>query len=76
MEACGNTHAYILQTMTVYAAELLGIEKSKGVITPGFTADIIAFKSDPPKNIDAIEKVQCVMKKGKIVNQCNKCYSK
>ncbi len=34
--------AYILQTMPLYAAELLGIEKNKGTIETGFAADIIA----------------------------------
>lgn len=65
----GIPAAYILQTMTSYAAELLGIEKSKGIIATGFTADIIAVKSNPVDNIDAIKNVHFVMKDGKVVKK-------
>ena len=59
--------SYILQTMTIYAAELLGVEKSKGMIEPGFTADIIALKNNPLEDIDAVKNVLFVMKDGKII---------
>lgn len=59
--------AYILQTMTIHAAELLGTEKSRGVIQPNFLADIIAVSADPTKDIDAVGGVHFVMKNGKIV---------
>ena len=61
--------SYILQTMTIYAAELLGVEKSKGMIDPGFTADIIALKNNPLEDIDAVKNVSFVMKEGKIIKQ-------
>jgi imidazolonepropionase-like amidohydrolase len=61
--------AYVLQTMTLYAAELLGIEKTKGVLEPNFTADIIAVKSNPLDDIDAVKTVQFVMKDGKVIRQ-------
>ena len=61
--------SYILQTMTIYAAELLGVEKSKGMIAPTFTADIIALKKNPLEDIDAVENVFFVMKDGKIIKQ-------
>ncbi len=60
---------YILQTMTIYAAELLGVEKSKGIIAPTFTADIIALKNNPLEDIDAVKDVRFVMKEGKIIKQ-------
>ena len=53
--------------MTIYAAELLGVEKSKGIIEPGFTADIIALKNNPLEDIDAVKNVLFVMKDGKII---------
>lgn len=59
--------SYILQTMTIYSAELLGTEKTRGVIEPTFLADIIAIKADPTKNIDAIGNVSFVMKNGKVI---------
>jgi imidazolonepropionase-like amidohydrolase len=59
--------SYILQTMTLYSAELLGTEKTRGVIAPNFLADIIAIKADPTNNIDAIGNVSFVMKNGKVI---------
>lgn len=61
--------SYILQTMTIYAAELLGVEKSKGTIAPTFAADIIALKNNPLDDINAIKKVHFVMKKGEVVKR-------
>ena len=61
--------SYILQTMTVYAAELLGVEKSRGVLEPSYWADIIALKSNPLEDIEAIKNVHFVMKEGKVIKQ-------
>jgi imidazolonepropionase-like amidohydrolase len=68
-KAAGIPASYILQTMTIYAAELLGIEKSKGIVAPNFIADIIALKNNPLDDIDAIKDVQFVMKEGKVIKQ-------
>ena len=59
--------SYILQTMTVYAAELLGIEKRRGILEKNYWADIIALKNNPLENIDAIKNVHFVMKEGQII---------
>ena len=61
--------SYILQTMTIYAAELLGVEKSRGVLEQSYWADIIALKNNPLEDIDAIKNVHFVMKEGKIIKQ-------
>jgi imidazolonepropionase-like amidohydrolase len=61
--------AYILQTMTFYAAELLGTEKSRGIIATDYAADIIAVKTNPLDNIDVIKNVHFVMKDGKVVKR-------
>ena len=61
--------SYILQTMTIYAAELLGVEKSRGVIEQFYWADIIALKNNPLEDIDAIKNVHFVMKEGEIIKQ-------
>ena len=59
--------AYILQTMTINAAELLGIEKERGVVEPSFYADIIALKNNPLEDIEAIKSILFVMKDGKVI---------
>jgi imidazolonepropionase-like amidohydrolase len=59
--------AYTLQTMTLYAAELLGVAETKGVIAPAYWADIIALKSNPLADITNVEQVKFVMKKGEII---------
>jgi len=61
--------SYVLQTMTIYAAELLGVEKSRGVLEPFYWADIIALKNNPLEGIDAVKNVHFVMKEGKIIKQ-------
>ena len=61
--------SYILQTMTVNSAELLGLEKSKGVLEKSFDADIIALKNNPLDDIEAVKSVRFVMKEGKIIRQ-------
>ena len=61
--------SYILQTMTVNSAELLGLDKSKGVLERCFDADVIALKNNPLGNIEAIKTVRFVMKEGKIIRQ-------
>lgn len=61
--------SYILQTMTINAAELLGIEKERGILEPKYAADIIALKNNPMTDIDAIQTVRFVMKDGKIIRR-------
>lgn len=59
--------SYILQTMTIYASELLGIEKERGLLEPSYYADIIAVKDNPLIDIENIETVHFVMKEGRII---------
>jgi imidazolonepropionase-like amidohydrolase len=65
----GIPPSYILQCMTTNAAELLGIEKERGVLAPSYYADIIALKNNPLDDIEAIKTVQFVMKEGKIIRR-------
>ncbi len=53
-----------IQSATRVAAELLGIEDMLGTIEVGKTADIIAVKGDPIKDISALQDVVFVMKDG------------
>jgi imidazolonepropionase-like amidohydrolase len=55
--------------MTIYAAELLGIEKNRGVLEQSYYADIIAVKKNPLENIENIKSIQFVMKEGKVIRR-------
>jgi imidazolonepropionase-like amidohydrolase len=68
-KAAGIPPSYILQTMTINSAELLGLEKQRGVLEPSYYADIIALKNNPLENIEAVKSVRFVMKDGKIIRQ-------
>lgn len=65
----GIPTSYILQSMTINASELLGLENARGVIEKFYYADIIALKNNPLDNIDAIKTVQFVMKEGKVIRR-------
>lgn len=64
--------SYILKSMTLNAAELLGIDKERGLLKPTYYADIIAVKSNPLINIEAIKTVHFVMKEGEIIRNDKK----
>lgn len=68
-KAAAIPSSYILQTMTINAAELLGIEKERGALEPSYYADIIALKNNPLDDIEAITTVQFVMKEGKVIRR-------
>ena len=68
-KAAGIPPSYILQTMTINSAELLGLEKQRGVLEPSYCADIIALKNNPLQNIEAVKAVRFVMKEGRIIRQ-------
>lgn len=68
-KAAAIPSSYILQTMTINAAELLGIEKERGVLEQTYFADIIALKNNPLDNIDAIKTVDFVMKEGIVIRR-------
>jgi imidazolonepropionase-like amidohydrolase len=57
----------ILQALTVDAARLMGMEKERGTIAPGFAADIVATPDNPLQNIDTVRQVRFVMKSGRVI---------
>ncbi|HET6668717.1 MAG TPA: amidohydrolase family protein [Pyrinomonadaceae bacterium] len=59
----------ILLAMTTNAAQLLGVEKTRGAIKPGSIADIIATPENPLDNINTLKQVNFVMKNGKVFKQ-------
>jgi imidazolonepropionase-like amidohydrolase len=62
----GMTPLHVLQTATINAADLLGVD-DRGQLKKGMLADIIAVDGNPLENIREMENVVFVMKGGVIV---------
>jgi len=65
----GIPPSVILQSLTTNAANLLGVEKTRGSLKIGMRADIIAVGDNPLDKIETLKKVSFVMKNGKIFKQ-------
>lgn len=65
----GIPAADILRMMTTNAAKLLGVDKERGAISQGMSADLIATAENPLDNIQALKNVTFVMREGKIYKQ-------
>jgi imidazolonepropionase-like amidohydrolase len=65
--AANITPENILKAMTTSGAELLRISKERGAIANGYFADIIAMPANPLQDIEALRKINFVMKNGKII---------
>jgi imidazolonepropionase-like amidohydrolase len=68
MVEAGMPMAAALQSATIHAAEVLGVD-DQGVIEAGKRADIIALARDPLQDHAAVEHVTFVMKDGEIHKQ-------
>ncbi len=68
MVEAGIPAAYALQSATLHAATVLGVD-DQGVIEPGKRADIIAVAGDPVADIQAVLDVSLVMKDGVVHKQ-------
>lgn len=55
-----------IQSATVTNAKVLGLGDQLGQIKPNYIADIVATDTNPLEDISAMERVQFVMKEGKI----------
>ncbi|MCU1311615.1 MAG: Pro-Hyp dipeptidase, partial [Candidatus Angelobacter sp.] len=65
----GMTPAQAIRAATSSAADLIGRTKDVGTLEPGKFADIVAVKSDPLKDVSSLEKVDFVMKGGKVYKE-------
>ncbi|GMN09321.1 amidohydrolase family protein [Croceitalea sp. MTPC9] len=66
MVKAGISEMDAIKSATIIAAELIGIKDKTGSIEEGKWADIIAVKGNPLKDITILEKVEFVMKEGKV----------
>lgn len=67
--AAGIPPAEILRAMTVDAAELLRINKARGSIAVGLSADLVAMPANPLDDIENLRRIDFVMKDGKVVRR-------
>jgi imidazolonepropionase-like amidohydrolase len=65
--AAGIPPRALLRMMTVNAARLLGVERERGLLRPGFAADLIATPANPLDNITTLKQVSFVMKDGVVI---------
>ncbi len=63
----GIAPADILRAMTSEAAALLRVANDRGRIAPGLVADLVAMPADPLADIEALRRIDFVMKGGRIV---------
>jgi imidazolonepropionase-like amidohydrolase len=67
MVAAGMSEMDAILTATINAAKLLKIDKELGTVTQGKLADLVAVKGNPLDDISLMEKIDFVMKDGKVV---------
>ena len=62
----GMTSVEAIQAATIHAADVMGWGNQVGSINPGFFADIVALRDNPINNIQALEKIDVVIKGGQL----------
>ena len=62
----GFTALEALQSATLVSAGMLRLEKSIGVLEPGFEADLIAVEQNPLQNIQTTQDPLLVISNGRI----------
>nr|WP_297350171.1 amidohydrolase family protein [uncultured Glaciecola sp.] len=67
MVEAGMSEMDAIFTATINAAKLLKIDKELGTVTQGKFADLVAVKGNPLDDISLMEKIDFVMKDGKVV---------
>ena len=62
----GMTPMQAIVAATVNAADLLGLADQVGTIEPGRSADIVAVRGDPLRDVTELQRVTFVMKDGRV----------
>lgn len=63
----GMTPIEAIRSATTSAAELLGMSGQVGVVDKGAFADLVAVSGDPLKDVTTLQRIEFVMKGGKVV---------
>jgi imidazolonepropionase-like amidohydrolase len=69
MVDAGMTPIDAIMAATHNAADLIGDSKDIGAVAPGHFADIVAVAGDPLTDVTELERVQFVMKEGKVYKE-------
>lgn len=67
MAAAGLSPLLSLQSVSVNAARLLGIDSSVGQIRPGYAADFVGVTADPLDDLAALRTISLVVQAGRVV---------
>ncbi|MFI4969457.1 MAG: amidohydrolase family protein, partial [Lysobacterales bacterium] len=62
----GIAPAEVLRMATLTSAQVMGVERERGVVMPGSYADLILVDGDPAKDIADIRNIATVVKNGKV----------
>ena len=62
----GMPPAEAIKAATINAADLLGLSAEIGTLAPGKSADLIAVKGDPLKDVKVLKSVCFVMVRGEV----------
>lgn len=62
----GIPNAEVLRLATLTPAQVMGVDKDRGVIAPGKLADMVLIDGDPLNDMRDIRKVDLVLKGGKV----------
>ena len=58
-----------IQSATLEASKLLGLENTLGQVKSGYLADLVAVSEDPLNNISILKEIDFVMKDGVVYKQ-------
>ncbi len=67
LEAIGLDSRAAIRAATVSAAAAVGLSRDAGALAPGRFADIIGVDGNPLEDLRLLQKVQFVMKEGRII---------
>jgi imidazolonepropionase-like amidohydrolase len=67
MAAAGLSPLLSLQSVSVNAARLLGIDRHVGQIRPGYAADLVGVAADPLGDLAALRTISLVVQAGRVV---------
>jgi imidazolonepropionase-like amidohydrolase len=69
MAAAGLSPLLSLQSVSVNAARLLGIDDHVGQIRPGYAADFIAVAENPLGDLAALRTISLVAQGGRVIRE-------